>query len=64
MGAGAKVCAGLVVIAIVVTTILAAALPRARRRRWAATRRDPLPDTPDRTETPDQVFLLPAGRKP
>jgi membrane-anchored mycosin MYCP len=64
MGAGAKVCAGLVVVAIVVTAILAAALPRARRRHWAATRRDPLPDTPDRTETPDQVFLLPAGRKP
>jgi type VII secretion-associated serine protease mycosin len=64
MSAGAKVGAGLVVVAIVVAAILAVALPKARRRRWTATRRDPLPDTPDRTETPDQVFLFPTGRKP
>ncbi|MFL6124497.1 type VII secretion-associated serine protease mycosin [Actinophytocola sp.] len=64
MGTGAKLATGLVVAAIAVATILAVALPRARRRRWAAGRRIPLPDTPDRTETPDQVFLFPAGRKP
>lgn len=61
MGAGAKVGAGLVVAAIVVTTILAVALPRARRRRWAPARRDPLPDTVGRVETPDQVFLFPTS---
>lgn len=59
MSAGAKIGAGLVVAAIVVAGILAAALPRARRRRWAATRREALPNTPDRQETPDQVFLFP-----
>jgi membrane-anchored mycosin MYCP len=64
MSAGAKFGAGLVVVAIAVAVILAVALPRARRRRWAAGRRDPLPDSPGRTETPDQVFLFPAGRKP
>jgi type VII secretion-associated serine protease mycosin len=64
MSAGAKIGAGLVVAAIVVAAILAVALPKARRRRWAAARRDPLPTTPDRTETPDQVFLFPTGRMP
>jgi membrane-anchored mycosin MYCP len=64
MSAGAKFGAGLVVVAVAVAVVLAVALPRARRRRWVATRRAPLPDTPDRTETPDQVFLFPAGRKP
>jgi membrane-anchored mycosin MYCP len=61
MSAGAKIGAGLVIAAIVVAAILAVALPRARRRRWAATRRAPLPNTPDRTETPDQIFLFPTG---
>jgi hypothetical protein len=64
MGAGAKFGAGLVVMAVVVAVVLAVALPRARRRRWVAGRRAPLPDSPDRTETPDQIFLFPAGRKP
>lgn len=65
MSAGAKIGAGMVVAAIVVTAILAVALPRARRRRWAATRRAPLPGTPDRTETPDQIFLFPtSGQMP
>lgn len=59
MSAGAKIGAGLVVVAIVIAGILAAALPRARRRRWAATRREALPNTPDRQETPDQIFLFP-----
>jgi membrane-anchored mycosin MYCP len=64
MSAGAKIGAGLVVAAIVVAGILAAALPRARRRRWVATRREALPNTPDRQETPDQVFLFPTtGRR-
>jgi type VII secretion-associated serine protease mycosin len=64
MSAGAKIGAGLVVVAIVVAAILAVALPRARRRRWVATRRKELPDTPGRVETPDQVFLFPTGRTP
>jgi type VII secretion-associated serine protease mycosin len=63
MGVGAKIGAGLVVAAIVVAAILAVALPRARRRRWAATRVPDLPDTPARQETPDQVFLFPTGRR-
>jgi membrane-anchored mycosin MYCP len=63
MSAGAKIGAGLVVAAIVVAAILAVALPRARRRRWAATRRAALPDTPGRVETPDQVFLFPTGHR-
>jgi type VII secretion-associated serine protease mycosin len=58
MSIGAKIGAGLVVAAILVAGILAVALPRARRRRWAATRRPELPDTPGRVETPDQVFLF------
>jgi type VII secretion-associated serine protease mycosin len=62
MSAGAKAGAGLVLAAIAVTAVLAVALPRARRRRWAATRRPALPDTPGRQETPDQVFLFPTGR--
>ena len=61
MSTGAKIGAGLVIAAIAVTATLAVALPRARRRRWAATRRTPLPGTPDRTETPDQIFLFPTG---
>ena len=61
MSAGAKIGAGLVVAAIAVAVILAVALPRARRRRWAATRIAELPDTPNRHETPDQVFLFPTG---
>lgn len=61
MGAGAKIGAGLVVAAIVVAAILAVALPRARRRRWVASRRATLPDTPGRAEPPDQVFLFPTG---
>ncbi|TDV40070.1 type VII secretion-associated serine protease mycosin [Actinophytocola oryzae] len=61
MGAGAKIGAGMVVVAIVGAAILAVALPRARRRRWAAARRPALPDTPGRVETPDQVFLFPTG---
>jgi membrane-anchored mycosin MYCP len=64
MGVGARVSAGLVLAAIVVAAVLAVALPRARRRRWAVSRRPALPDTPGRQETPDQVFLFPAGRKP
>lgn len=60
-GTGAKAVAGLVVLAIVVTAVLAAALPRGRRRRWAATRRRPLPDQLGRQDTPDQVFLFPTG---
>jgi membrane-anchored mycosin MYCP len=59
--AGAKIGAGLVVAAILVAVILAVALPRARRRRWVATRRAELPDTPGRLETPDQIFLFPTG---
>jgi membrane-anchored mycosin MYCP len=64
MSAGAKVGAGLVVVAIVAAVILAVALPRARRRRWTATRRPALPETPGRVDTPDQVFLFPTGRMP
>lgn len=62
MSAGAKIGAGLVLAAIAVTAVLAVALPRARRRRWAATRVPALPDHPGRQETiPDQVFLFPTG---
>lgn len=59
MSTGAKIGAGLVVAAIAVAAILAVALPRARRRRWLATRRAELPDSADRVETPDQIFLFP-----
>jgi membrane-anchored mycosin MYCP len=64
MSVQAKAGAGGVLAAIVIAAILAVALPRARRRRWVASRRAPLPQNPDRAETPDQVFLFPAGRKP
>jgi hypothetical protein len=59
MSTGAKIGAELVVAAIVVAVVLAIALPRANRRRWAVARRAPLPDTPGRAETPDQIFLFP-----
>jgi membrane-anchored mycosin MYCP len=64
MSVGAKTGAGLVIAAIVVAAILAVALPRARRRRWTASRRVPLPEGPGKAETPDQIFLFPTGRKP
>ncbi|HEX6359393.1 type VII secretion-associated serine protease mycosin [Actinophytocola sp.] len=63
MSAGAKIGAGLVVAAIVVAVVLAVALPRARRRRWIASRREELPDTPGHIETPDQIFLFPTGSR-
>jgi type VII secretion-associated serine protease mycosin len=59
MGAGAKLVAGMVVLAIAVTAILAFALPRGRRRRWLARRRAPVPTAPVRQEPPDQIFLFP-----
>lgn len=61
MSAGAKIGAGLVMAVILLAAVLAVALPRARRRRWLAGRREELPDTPSRVETPDQIFLFPTG---
>ena len=49
MSTGAKIGAGLVVLAIIVAAILAVALPRAHRRRWAATRRAAATEHPGRT---------------
>lgn len=59
MGVGAKIVAGLVALAIVVTAILAWTLPRGRRRRWAAGRAAELPGAPEREEVPDEIFLFP-----
>lgn len=61
-GVGARVGAGLVFAAIVVVVVVALAVPAARRRRWAVTRRPELPMAPGRQETPDQIFLFPAGK--
>lgn len=58
MSTGAKVTAGLVALAILVAAILAAALPRAHRRRWAASRKPLPPRVFGQQETPDQVFLF------
>ncbi|HEY0448959.1 type VII secretion-associated serine protease mycosin [Actinophytocola sp.] len=56
---GAKVGAGLVVLAIAVAGILAVTLPRGRRRRWLAGRTGPLPVGTPREEPPDEIFLFP-----
>lgn len=58
MSTGAQWGAGLVVLAILVTVVLAIALPRGRKRRWAAARRAPLPTVRGGHETPDQIFLF------
>jgi type VII secretion-associated serine protease mycosin len=59
MGAGAKVLSGLVVLAIVVTAVLAWTFPRGNRRRWRPARRPELPSARLPQEPPDQVFLFP-----
>jgi len=59
MGGGAKILVGSVVLAILVTVILAGALPRGARRRWRARRGVELPAAPTRQEPPDQIFLFP-----
>lgn len=59
MGTGAKLGAGLVVVAIVAAVVLAWMLPRGRRRRWAAGRAAELPGAPEREEVPDEIFLFP-----
>jgi hypothetical protein len=59
MSTGAKLGAGFVVLAIVVTLVLGWFLPRGSRRRWRAGRVSPLPVAAVRHEPPDQVFLFP-----
>jgi len=59
MGTGAKLGAGGVLVAIVVTAVVAWAVPRGRRRRWLADRQAPLPAVKPRQEPPDQIFLFP-----
>jgi subtilisin family serine protease len=59
MGAGAKLAAGGVVLAIAVAALLAVVLPRGRKRRWAVARAAELPAAPARDEPPEEVFLFP-----
>lgn len=60
MSVGARITTGLAALAIVVAVVLAIALPRGHRRRWAPARTAPLPATRTPDETPDQVYLFPA----
>ncbi len=60
MSTGARITTGLAVLAIVVAVVLAIALPRGHRRRWAPARTAPLPAARIPDETPDQVHLFPA----
>jgi subtilisin family serine protease len=63
MSVGARITAGLAVLAIVVAVVLAIALPRGHRRRWAPARREPLPEARVGEEPPDQVYLFPTERQ-
>jgi membrane-anchored mycosin MYCP len=59
MGVGAKIGAGFVVLAIVVTALLGWFLPRGSRRRWRAGRAVAPPKAASQHEPPDQMFLFP-----
>jgi type VII secretion-associated serine protease mycosin len=61
--AAAKIGTGLVLLAIVVAAVLGWFLPRGNRRGWYAGRAPAPPAVANRSEPPDQVFLLPRGTR-
>jgi type VII secretion-associated serine protease mycosin len=58
-GGLAKTGLGVAVLAILVAGVLARAVRRARRRRWAPRAAAPPPDVPAREEPPEEIFLFP-----